>query len=191
MAKAKAKAAVKRKPAKTQARAAATRAAKAPKKAAAKPAKPSVAKPVKPAAKMSAAKTSAAKTSVAKTSVAKMSVAKAAAGPTAVKPAKVLPAAAQRKTEQLTLPIPKPTEVPTKPVEAPAKPLSIVRRTHAASPRADLPPDAGFTLLVDGHFKRQFDDLKDAKAAASELKGRFPMLRVEIYDAARKARLPA
>jgi len=63
--------------------------------------------------------------------------------------------------------------------------------TETTAQRADLPPPDGFTLLVDGHFKNCFDDLKGAKAAASELKGRFPMLKVEIYDAAKKARLPA
>jgi hypothetical protein len=67
-----------------------------------------------------------------------------------------------------------------------------VRKIAApASARADLPPAEGFTILVDGHFKNQFDDLSGAKAAATELKSRFPMLRVEIYDAANKARLPA
>ena len=68
----------------------------------------------------------------------------------------------------------------------------VVRKTTATpSTRADMPPADGFTLLVDGHFKNQYDDLKGAEAAASELKGRFPMLRVEIYDAAKKTRLPA
>ncbi len=72
-----------------------------------------------------------------------------------------------------------------------ARRLSCARSTESAATRADLPPADGFTLLVDGHFKNQFDDLKGAKAAATELKSRFPMLRVEIYDAANKARLPA
>jgi len=56
--------------------------------------------------------------------------------------------------------------------------------------RADVPPEAGFTLLVDGHFKSQFETLVQATQAATELKSRFPILRVEIYDAAKKARLP-
>jgi hypothetical protein len=72
------------------------------------------------------------------------------------------------------------------------KPQAIARKpVDAASTRADLPPPEGFTLLVDGHFKNCFDDLKGAKAAASELKNRFQMLKLEIYDAAKKARLPA
>src|SRR5215469_13574861 len=49
--------------------------------------------------------------------------------------------------------------------------------------RADIPPVSGYNLLVDGHFKNQFGTLKQAKATATELKRRFPMLRVEIYDA--------
>ncbi len=56
--------------------------------------------------------------------------------------------------------------------------------------RADIPPAAGFALLVDGLFKNQFETLKSAKDAASELKTRFPVLRLEIYDAVKKARLP-
>lgn len=43
--------------------------------------------------------------------------------------------------------------------------------------------------MVDGHFKNQFETLKSAKQAASELHARFPVLQVEIYDAEKKARL--
>jgi hypothetical protein len=56
--------------------------------------------------------------------------------------------------------------------------------------RADVPPESGFTLLVDGHFKSQFGSLTDARTAAADLKSRFPILRIEIYDAAKRARLP-
>lgn len=161
MAKAKAKA-VKRKPAKAPARATVARAAKAPKKAAGvKAATPSAAKP---------AKTAAVKATVAATRVSKKAPA----------------ASEQRRAEPLTLPAARPVEASA------AKPAPMVRKNiEAASYRADLPPADGFTLLVDGHFKNRFEDLKEAKAAASELKGRFPMLRVEIYDAAKKVRLPA
>jgi hypothetical protein len=170
----KTKAAVKKKPAKTQARAAAP--AKAPKKTAAAK---STAKP----AKASAAK--AVKTVAAKTIAAK--------APAAVAP-EVKPVAtprAEAKAEVLTLPTARQAE-PAAPKPAPA-PAPVVRKApeKIAAARADLPPAEGFTLLVDGHFKNQFGDLKGAKAAASELKTRFPMLRIEIYDGANKARLPA
>lgn len=162
LAKAKAKAAVKRKPAKAPARAPVVRAAKAQKKpAAVKVATPSARK----VAKSAAMKASAAATDLGK---------KAPAAP------------APRKTEPLTLPAAKRIEATV------ATPAPLAHKSAEALPqRADLPPTEGFTLLVDGHFKNRFNDLKGAKAAASELKSRFPMLRVEIYDATKKIRLPA
>jgi hypothetical protein len=86
----------------------------------------------------------------------------------------------------------------------PAKPiLASMPATTAAPPetakpkpaigpasRADVPPGTGFTLQVDGHFKNQFETLAQAKQAATELKSRFPILRIEIYDAENKTRLP-
>lgn len=179
LAKPKTKAAVKRKAAKTPTRAAAARPAKAAKKkaatakAASKPAKASVAKP-------------------AEVAIAKVApdvvIAKAAAEPaSAVKTIAAPPA--QQKEEPLTLPAAKPAE--EKPLAAPVKPRLVPAAVQQVAQRADLPPPDGFTLLVDGHFKNQFCDLSGAKAAASELKSRFPMLRIEIYDGANKARLPA
>lgn len=200
MAKAKAKAAVKRKVTKAPARAAVATKSAAPKPAKASAAKTKVAKTAAtkaPVAKAAVAKTAVAKTSVAKPAVTKVTIAKidadkaplektaAATRPNDLKAA-VAPvvASAPRSTQQLTLPASKAAEAPA------VKPQPIVRKVTDAQ-RADLPPPDGFTLLVDGHFKNSFDDLKGAKAAASELKGRFPMLRVEIYDAEKKARLPA
>jgi len=43
-------------------------------------------------------------------------------------------------------------------------------------------------LVVDGHFKTQFADKGAAMKAATELLAKFPMLQVEIYDAASKSR---
>jgi hypothetical protein len=125
----------------------------------------------------------AAATKPAKASAAKPAAAKAATEKTARKTTVL---ASPRKMGPLTLP------VAAKAADAPAaRPSPVVRKTVEGVPRADLPPADGFTLLVDGHFKNCFDDLKGAKAAASELKSRFPMLRVEIYDAAKKTRLTA
>lgn len=168
MAKAKTKAAVKSKTAKAPARAAVARVVKAPKKAAA-------AKPAKAiAAKMIAAKPARPATVKAAATVA---VARTASKPPVI--------AEPRKSEPLTLPVAKPAPVPA------PRPLPVARiSTGGTSLRADLPPVDGFTLLVDGHFKNRFDDLKHAKAAATELLSKFPMLRVEIYDAASKTRLP-
>jgi hypothetical protein len=54
--------------------------------------------------------------------------------------------------------------------------------------RADLAPSTGFAMIVDGRFKTEFDEEKSAKKAATELLTKYPMLRIEIYDASSKTR---
>ena len=54
--------------------------------------------------------------------------------------------------------------------------------------RADIAPTDGYALVVDGHFKTQFVEEGAAKKAATELLAKYPMLQVEIYDAASKSR---
>ena len=54
--------------------------------------------------------------------------------------------------------------------------------------RADLIPTIGYALIVDGHFKTEFLEEKTAKKAATELLARYPMLKIEIYDASSKSR---
>ena len=54
--------------------------------------------------------------------------------------------------------------------------------------RADRPPTDGFTVMVDGHFKSDFETLDAAEASARNLKLTFPMLKIEIYDAATMVR---
>jgi hypothetical protein len=56
------------------------------------------------------------------------------------------------------------------------------------APRADRPPTEGFVLIVDGHFKSEFDTAEAAEVAGRKLKSAYPMLQIEIYDAATKAR---
>ena len=38
--------------------------------------------------------------------------------------------------------------------------------------------------VVDGHFKSEFDAAEAAEAAGRKLKSAYPMLQIEIYDAA-------
>jgi hypothetical protein len=54
--------------------------------------------------------------------------------------------------------------------------------------RADIAPTAGFALVVDRHYKTEYEDESAAKVAAAELLGRFPMLYIEIYDADKRTR---
>ena len=56
------------------------------------------------------------------------------------------------------------------------------------APRADRPPAEGFVVVVDGHFKSEFDTAEAAEASGRKLKSTYPMLRIEIYDAATRVR---
>src|SRR5258708_8983034 len=49
-------------------------------------------------------------------------------------------------------------------------------------------PEGGFALVVDGHFKTQFESDAAAQKFAKELLTNYPMLHVEIYDAATTGR---
>jgi hypothetical protein len=43
-------------------------------------------------------------------------------------------------------------------------------------------------MIVDGHFKSEFDTAEAAEASGRQLKSTYPMLQLEIYDAATKTR---
>jgi hypothetical protein len=49
-------------------------------------------------------------------------------------------------------------------------------------PAAEL-PTSGYVLIVDGQVKTEFKAQDRALKAARDLKGRFPMLQVKVYDA--------
>ncbi len=53
--------------------------------------------------------------------------------------------------------------------------------------KAEL-PTAGYALEVDGRLKTEFKTKEGAQQGAAELKRRFPMLRVKIYDASTRTR---
>ena len=54
--------------------------------------------------------------------------------------------------------------------------------------RADIAPTAGYAILVDGHFKTEFAEEGAARKAATELLAKYPMLKIEIYDASSRSR---
>ena len=45
------------------------------------------------------------------------------------------------------------------------------------------PPTSGYALVVDGQMKTEFETKDRALKAARDLKSRFPMLQVKLYDA--------
>jgi hypothetical protein len=49
-------------------------------------------------------------------------------------------------------------------------------------------PASRYALEVDGRLKAEFTTRDGARAGAEELKKRFPMLQVRIYDALAKVR---
>ncbi len=49
-------------------------------------------------------------------------------------------------------------------------------------------PKSGFALEIDGRLKTEFSTKEGAEHGASELKRRFPMLQIRIYDAASQSR---
>lgn len=53
---------------------------------------------------------------------------------------------------------------------------------------AKLLPTTGYGLEVDGLIKSEFVTMEGATNGARELKARFPMLQVRVYDAASKTR---
>ena len=66
--------------------------------------------------------------------------------------------------------------------------LSIDEPEPKKALRADRPPTEGFAIIVDGHFKSDFETLDAAEASGRELKSTYPMLQIEIYNAATKVR---
>jgi hypothetical protein len=69
------------------------------------------------------------------------------------------------------------------------KPVRLIDESEPTkAPRADRPPTDGFVVIVDGHFKSEFDTADAAEASGRKLKSTYPMLQIEIYHAATKAR---
>ena len=66
--------------------------------------------------------------------------------------------------------------------------LSVDEPAPKKAPRADRPPTEGFVVIVDGHFKSEFATIEAAEVSGRKLKSTYPMLQIEIYDAAKKVR---
>ena len=63
------------------------------------------------------------------------------------------------------------------------------KHTSAPAPKQRASPElptSGYTLVVDGHMKAQFKTREGAQKSAEDLKRRFPMLQIRVYDAEAK-----
>ena len=67
------------------------------------------------------------------------------------------------------------------------KPLTMPAEAQPRNTtRADLIPTEGFGLEVDSRMKTVFPTLQAALKRAHDLKAKFPMLQIKVYDAAEK-----
>ena len=64
---------------------------------------------------------------------------------------------------------------------------SLQNRNEMIAATRELPA-SGYALEVDGRFKAEFTTRDGARAGGEELKKRFPMLQIRIYDAHTNAR---
>ena len=55
---------------------------------------------------------------------------------------------------------------------------------------ANARPTEGHVLIVDGKFKTPFETVEAALSAGVSLKSRYPVVRVQIYDAAARSYAP-
>jgi hypothetical protein len=70
----------------------------------------------------------------------------------------------------------------TKPTSEFTKPPAI--------PRADAIPTDGYVLSIDGKLKARYETAKEAMTAGSQLKQNFPVIQVEIFNAAERTYTP-
>ena len=56
--------------------------------------------------------------------------------------------------------------------------------------RANAMPADGYVLAVDGKLKTRFDTAQEAMAAGSKLKQRYPVIQVQVFDAAERMYTP-
>jgi hypothetical protein len=56
--------------------------------------------------------------------------------------------------------------------------------------RANALPTDGYVLSIDGKLKARYETSKEAMTAGSQLKHNFPVIHVEIYDAAERKYTP-
>lgn len=54
-------------------------------------------------------------------------------------------------------------------------------------PHSQTRPKMGYALEIDGRIKTEFSTKEGAERGAIELKLRFPMLQVRLYDAANQS----
>ncbi len=78
--------------------------------------------------------------------------------------------------------------VPQRPFRMPAKKVVKTEQTEEERPHQQQPDTERYQLQIDRQTKRSFKTPEAARSAALEIKSRFPVLQVSIYDSVSKSR---
>ena len=78
--------------------------------------------------------------------------------------------------------------MPQRQFRMPTKKISKTEQPEGERPGHQQPDTERYQLQIDRQTKRSFKTPEAARSAALEIKSRFPVLQVSIYDSATKSR---
>jgi hypothetical protein len=78
--------------------------------------------------------------------------------------------------------------VPQRQIRMPAKKVAKAEQTEDEGLQHQQPDTGRYQLQIDRQTKRSFKTSEAARSAAVEIKSRFPVLQVSIYDSETKSR---
>jgi hypothetical protein len=78
--------------------------------------------------------------------------------------------------------------VPQRQFRMPAQKVAKAEQTEEERPQRQQPDTERYQLQIDRQTKRSFKTPEAARSAALEIKSRFPILQVSIYDSVSKSR---
>jgi hypothetical protein len=78
--------------------------------------------------------------------------------------------------------------LPQRQFRMPVKKVANTEQTEKERPMQWQPDTERYLLQIDGQTKRSFKTSEDAQAMALEIKARFPILQVSIYDSVSNSR---
>lgn len=87
----------------------------------------------------------------------------------------------------------RPLSSKTEKLEKPAKlekPEKLEKTERPGNLRADVMPNDGYVLSVDGKLKTRYQTFEEAMAAGLKLKQTYPVIQVAIFDATARSYVP-
>jgi len=68
--------------------------------------------------------------------------------------------------------------------------IKLQETKKPANLRADVMPNDGYVLSVDGKLKKRYDTSEEAMTAAMKLKQDYPVIQIAVFDAAARSYTP-